>query len=96
MDAALTASALIDPLTNWSINSFGMAGGTGPAASAFFLRGAIDLLVVILSLTHKIPDGLGHIEEKWTLGSFPPTKLRCALDLLATTRQLDTGRVRPS
>ena len=39
MDAALTASALIDPLTNWLINSFGMAGGAGPAASTFFLRG---------------------------------------------------------
>lgn len=53
MDAALTASALIDPLTNWLINSFGMAGGAGPAASTFFLRGAIEPLAVILCLTQN-------------------------------------------
>ncbi len=42
IDAALTASALIGPLTNWSINSSGIDGSAAAAAAAFVVLPGID------------------------------------------------------
>ena len=54
IDAVLTASALIGPVTNWSINSLGMRGSTAVAFAAFF---------VLLGIHAPVRHGMPHTQN---------------------------------